>query len=276
MTHLTDEDLLAFHWDGNRRGGRHLAGCAECARALDELRSLLRAVEHAPVPDRGEAYGREMWTQIASRLSENPSRSDSASRAWGSRSSWLSARRLRLGAAAAVLVGAAFLAGRLAATRGSAAPGFSAEAASRRVLFVDLGRHLDRSESVLLELVHAPFDGRGSQDVSAEQARLSDLLPANRLYRQTARRAGDPALSGLLDDIERVLLDVQHGPPRLTLPERDALRARIEAEGILFRLRILLSRVREREREGEKENPPEGERDRGNSTSRQSIERKRA
>lgn len=260
MTHLSDEDLLAFHWDGDRRAGRHVAACADCASALESLRSLLRAVENAPVPDRGEAYGREIWAQIAPRLSENPRRFALA------RLSWPSARALRLGTAAALLVGAAFLAGRLAATRGqNAVPSLAAQrAASERVLFVDLGRHLDRSEAVLLELVHAP--GGGAQDVSAEQARLSDLLPASRLYRQTARRAGDPALSSLLDDIERVLLDVQHGPARLSPAEADALRARIESEGILFRLRILSSRVRERE-----------ERNSGGSPSPNfSIERKRA
>lgn len=243
MTHLSDEDLLAFHWDGDRRAGRHVAACADCASALENLRSLLRAVENAPVPEPGEAYGREVWARIAPRLSENPRRS---ALAWPS---WPSPRALRLGTAAALLVGAAFLAGRLAAIRGqNAVPSLAAQrAASERVLFVDLSRHLDRSEAVLLELVHAHAPAAGAQDVSSEQARLSDLLPANRLYRQTARRAGDPALSSLLDDIERVLLDVQHGPARLSPSEADALRARIDSEGILFRLRILSSRVRERE-----------------------------
>ena len=92
--------------------------------------------------------------------------------------------------------------------------------------------------------MHGP--GEGGLDVSSEQARLSDLLPANRLYRQAANRSGEAGVSGVLDDLERILLDVRHGPSRLSAAEREALARRIDAEGVLFKIRILGSRLRDR------------------------------
>lgn len=237
MTHLSEEDLATFHWEGGRSARAHLASCTACADRLEELRALLRQVESMPVPERGESYGREVWARLVPRLPGKPE----PFRGW--LSGW---RSLAAAGAIAALVAAAFLAGRLAAPSPASIRSAQALASRQRVLFIDLGEHLDRSGSILLELVNAPPSD--ALDVSAEQARLSDLLPANRLYRQSALRAGDPAVSGLLDDLERVLLDVAHGPSRLTPAERESLRRRIETDGVLFRLRVLGSRVREQER----------------------------
>jgi hypothetical protein len=46
-----------------------------------------------------------------------------------------------------------------------------------------------------------------------------------------------------------VLLEVAHGPSRLSADELDGVRRRIEEGGLLFRVRVLGSQVREREKE---------------------------
>lgn len=234
MNHPTEEELLTFHWDADRRTGAHVAECAACGATLADLRQMLHAAESAPIPERGPGYGRDVWARLQPRLAEP------APRAWTSSPSWpFGLRPLGVGAAIGALVLAGFLAGRLAAPR---PPGAEELAALRqRVLFAELSGHLARSEAVLLELSNAPD---GALDVSAEQARLAELLPANRLIRQSARRAGEPAITGVLDELERVLLDVEHGPSRLTGAQREALARRIEADGVLFRLRVLSSRIR--------------------------------
>lgn len=230
MTHATDGDLLTFHWDADRRTAAHLADCGSCGQRLSDLRTVLRAAEEAPLPERGDGYGRDVWARLEPRLPEHPPRA----RGWS-----FGFRPFAVGAAVAMLVAAGFLAGRLGTSR---APAASELAALRqRLLFAELSDHLARSEAVLLELANSP---QGAADVSAEQARLTELLPANRLYRQTARRAGQPAITGVLDELERVLLDVEHGPSQLTGAERDALARRIETDGVLFRLRVLASRIR--------------------------------
>ena len=54
-------------------------------------------------------------------------------------------------------------------------------------------------------------------NISAERRRAEDLLEENRLYRQTALKEGDAALANVLDELERVLLDVAHSPQEVTL-----------------------------------------------------------
>jgi hypothetical protein len=256
-THPSDEDLLTFHWDGGRSTSAHLARCAECSTRLEELRSVLEKAASAPVPERDASYGREVWARVAPRLPERP-----GGTVFDRLREMLTPRALVLAGGLAAVVAAAFLAGRLGAPEKTAgptplqvAPGVAPRGnAAERVLYADLASHLDRSEAVLLELVHGtgPSSGPGS----AEQERLSDLLPANRLYRQSATRSGQTQVSGLLDEIERVLLEVEHGPAPMTESERDALRRRIDSEGILFRLRVLSARVRELERASAPETHP--------------------
>lgn len=236
--HPSDEDLLTFHWDGGRSTSAHLARCADCSARLEELRAVLAAAGSAPVPERPESYGREVWARIAPMLSESPAQDASPLLRLAR---IFTPRVLVLAGSLAAVAAAALLAGRLGAPTATS-PTPAARGNPERVLYADLASHLDRSEAVLLELVH------GSGPGSAEQERLADLLPANRLYRQSANRSGQAAVSGLLDEIERVLLEVEHGPAQLSDSERDALRRRIDSEGILFRLRVLSARVRELER----------------------------
>jgi len=258
VAHPGDEDLLTFHWDGGRRTGSHVAECPACAERLEDLRAVLRAAGTSPVPERGESYGREVWARLAPRLPERQGTR------WGgllaALTSLSSPRAVVLAGGLAAVAVAAFLAGR-AASFGPGRPPAplprSASSGAERVLLADLASHLDRSESVLLELVHgSESDG----NVAPEQARLADLLPANRLYRQTASRSGQAAVSGLLEEIERILLEVEHGPGTMTESDRAALRRRIDSEGILFRLRILSSRVRQLERDAAPATPYERKR----------------
>jgi hypothetical protein len=45
-------------------------------------------------------------------------------------------------------------------------------------------------------------------------------------------------------------MEIVNGPAEVTADELNALRARIESRGILFRVRVLSSEIRERERQG--------------------------
>jgi len=71
---------------------------------------------------------------------------------------------------------------------------------------------------MLVELSNAaPRDpAQKHVNISTEQRRAEDLLDENRLYRQTALQEGDAALASVLDELERVLLDVAHSPEEVT------------------------------------------------------------
>ena len=67
---------------------------------------------------------------------------------------------------------------------------------------------------VLIELANA--NPKNSMDISDEQERASDLVTETRLYRQTAARTGDTRITGVLDELERVLVDITHAPSNMT------------------------------------------------------------
>jgi hypothetical protein len=115
-----------------------------------------------------------------------------------------------------------------------------------RVVLAALGEHLDRTERGLVQLVNA--DAGARIDITAEQTWARDLLEANRLYRQAASGADAPALSQVLDDLEPVLLEIANSPSRLTSEEFRALRERIEAGSLVFKVRVTGADVRARQR----------------------------
>jgi hypothetical protein len=116
-----------------------------------------------------------------------------------------------------------------------------------RILLVAVGDHLERSQVVLLELLNA--DPKDPVDVSAERRSAEDLLPANRLYRQAAVRTGEPGVARVLEELERVLVEVANGPSELGPEETLALRRRIESQGVLFKVRVIGSQIRERQKQ---------------------------
>jgi hypothetical protein len=230
MSHPSQEQLILFLYEESRSVSRHLAACLPCRGRVEEIQRLLAAVEAAPVPERGEAYGRDVWQRLAPRLPERPDPF------WKG----ILATRLAFAGALAAVALAAFLAGRF--WRGGERPAAASPSQARdQILLVTVGDHLERSEVVLIELLHPPSREAGGQ---FDHARAEELLAANRLYRQSASAVGERAVSDVLDDLERVLLEAAHGPA--SAEEVENARRRTEAEGVLFKIRVLGSRVRQR------------------------------
>lgn len=235
MNHLSEEDLaiLVAGEEPDGAVGAHLAGCPACRSHRAELQRVIGLVTSAErVPERGPSYGRDVWARLASELPA------------GRKTSWpalLAPRRLAFAGVLALVLVATFLAGRFWRVP---QPSPLSAAVRERVLIVALGEHLERSQAVLIELVNAPTDG--DVDVTSEQARATDLVAANRLYRQTASASGEPAVTSVLEELERLLLDVAHGPSQLTSEDLAALRQRIEQKGVLFKVRVIGANLRER------------------------------
>src|SRR5205085_8970160 len=109
------------------------------------------------------------------------------------------------------------------------------------------GHHLGRSQMVLVELANASSSG-GPVDISAEQSRAEDLVDASRLYRQTAAKEGDLATANVLDELERTLLDIANGPSQLDGAALKRVQQRIEAQGLIFKVRVIGSKVKREQR----------------------------
>ena len=244
MKHLTEDELIGYREGETTQReaiAEHLTSCTACRTELERIEAVLSALDNLPVPVRGPEYGRAVWQQIAPRLPEK------AGRGWRV---WFEPRRwAAIGAMAAVVLGA-FVAGRWSKPKVSDTPGASVAQVRERVLIVAVGDHLGKSEMVLMELANAtpPASGPKQINISAEQLRAEDLLDANRLYRETAQQNGDAALADVLDDLERVLMDVAHSPQELTPAKLESLQKRIEAHGILFKVRVVGKELQEKQK----------------------------
>ena len=243
--HLTEETLVLAHYrdlppSEQAAADAHLEACEPCREAEQRLVQTLGLVDAAPAPEPPPGFERVMWARVQAAL---PERQAAGWRAW-------LAPRWTVAAGAAVLVAAAFVAGRWS---GVPVPTPATETAAvlpasdvrERVLLVAAGDHFDRTQMVLAELVNADPAQAGILD--ADRARAADLVSTNRVIRQSAAAAGDDVMEGLLEDLERVLLEVANGGGDDTVAELEMLKTRIESRGILFRLRVVTSDVRQRE-----------------------------
>lgn len=264
MKHVNEEQLLAYR-DGelNEREAisAHLNDCADCRRELDKIEAVFLAMDSLPVPDPGEEYGRRTWNRIAPHLGEKKTR-------WWA--AWFAPQRIIAFAGVAALVVLAFLLGRT--MRGPAKPPIEATDAAKvreRILVVAVGEHLGKTEMMLMELANTDErrNAQGTVDISATQKRAEDLVEENRLYRQTALHEGDQAMASTLDELERVLLDLANSPDNVTPAQFEAIRKRIEAQGILFKVRVVKQVLDERKKQPAQAKPVQT----GNSIERKKV-----
>ncbi len=239
--HPSEQQLVLYRYGeaGERLAiEEHLASCDSCRDGYQALGRVLAAVDAAPVPERGEDYGAEAWRRLAPRLADARLRAPvRTGLGWP--------RRWAIAAALAALIVAAFLAGRFSPRREPVLPTAAVpEQVRERILLVVVGDHLERSQMVLVELANA--EPRGTVDISQEQQWARDLVGANRLYRQTAAGAGETGMASVLEELERALLEIAHSPARVRSAELKELRRRIEAQGILFKIRVVGSQLEER------------------------------
>ena len=236
MNHVGEDQLVLFYYGESAEAGaieNHLSGCESCRSEFRALQLVLNTVDSVSVPERPADYGQAIWQRIEPRLAV---RRRPSIRLW-----WIWAPAM-----AALLLGA-FLAGSLWQRAG--APGVAKNQNNQireRILLVAVGDHLERSQMVLAELDNAP-DGKGKLDISSERRMAEDLLDDNRLYRQTARTTGDNSMASVLDDLERVLLEIAHSPSEISSEQLNDLREQIESRGLLFKVRVLGSEARDSE-----------------------------
>jgi hypothetical protein len=248
MKHLSEEQLIAYQ-DGESSGrdaaAAHINSCAECRAELNRLAEMLAAYQALPVPDPGEEYGRRVWQQIAPRLEQKRSR-------WWQ--VFIEPRRLTAAALVAVLLLVAFLAGRVSKRVDHGEAALTAEQVRQRVLLLAVGEHLGRSEMVLMEIANAGPEGASVKQVnlSSQRRRAEELLDENRLYRQTALQEGDAGIANVLDELERVLLDVARSPGNVTPAQFKSIRQRIDDDGLLFKVRVLTKEIERRENAGKR------------------------
>jgi hypothetical protein len=242
MKHFNEEELIDHYYGESESPqdiAQHLRDCSDCHAAYEALSRDLSEIVTITPPARDANYGEQVWQSIRNSVPvyEAPKKQ---------RFGWLKLHPFGGFATAAacllLIAAAAFFAGRQWEHRNPSTPAVANNGTDNtgreRVVLVVLGDHLDRSERLLIELKNA--------DPSTEapmQAEARELLSSNRLYRESVKQSGDPALTSALDHLERVLVEVANEPAGLSQARLDELQKEMNTDGLLFEVRVLRSRV---------------------------------
>lgn len=239
MKHLSEEEQMEMYYDeGSEAVKAHLKTCRECAAEYAKFRRSLDAIKEEHVPHRGPDYGDFVWQAMRPQLIPY----EKKAKGWIGWNWW----KISTAAAACLaLMIAAFIGGRYwehSRTGSSDAAGSGSAQNSKpqqKVVLVVLTDHLDRTERLLVQLNHADLRDRAESAQLQTEAR--ELLASNRLYRVSANKEGDPALAGALDRLEGVLAEIANDP-HLTAADLERVRKDMNTSGILFEVRVLLTR----------------------------------
>lgn len=244
--HLTEDELI-LHYYGEAEASEHgveshLASCAGCQGAFQALRRVMDAIDAAPLPEPAADFERSVWARLAPSLDMPPAQRPS----WRD---WFAPRSLAFaGGLAAVVIGVVLWQFDVNLTRTDPNAVVTADAASHRerVLLTAVSDHIEQSQLVLVELANAEAPD-GDLDVSLERITADDLVSAGRLYRETALQTGELQLAALLDELELVLVEIARGPKALSAGQLEAVRAQIEQQELIFKLRVLAADVKARQ-----------------------------
>lgn len=235
MKHLTQEQIV-LHCYGDAPDSygieRHLSECGECRAEFEKVTALLKEIPVIESPEPPPYLEQKLWLNLRDRLEEEKSP------AWYR---FFAPSRWAIAAAVAVLVVGAFLAGRFWQRPHEPTTNAQVQVNPQRVVLVAVGDHLERSQMLLIELMNT--DAKDRLDLSEERQQAQDLLDDNRLYRVSAQRSGDPAVAHLLDELERVLVEVANSPDQPTAGDVREIRKRIESQDLLFKIQVVGSKV---------------------------------
>lgn len=234
MKHLGEDEFIDLYYgEAPTAANTHLRACRDCSAKYAEFKHSMDTIEVPLVPKQGADYGDRVWETLRPQLI--PYAKQTAR--WLGWTEW---RVAALTVSFAILLTAAFLGGRYWEQKSVTHPNLAGNPpAARRVVLVVLTDHLDRTERLLVELNHADLPNRTENTQLQSDAR--ELLASNRLYRASASDAGDVALAGVLDRLEGVLAEIANDP-NLTASDLERVRKEMNTEGILFEIRVLLTR----------------------------------
>jgi hypothetical protein len=248
MNHPNEQELVLAYFEEvvDPELRQHLAECAECTAAMEQLSRTLALIDEETLPQRDATYGAAMWQRVRWQLP-----AQRRERPW-----WLFA------AAAVVLLVVGYLAGRETHPAVPSAPAVAAIPAKRAtatptvngggadaVLTAAASEQIERSTRLLVEV--ANHEGG---DASTPRDTAEELLASSRIYRVAAGDRGAEEVAQLLNEIEPILLELVHAPDDIPADELAVIQQRIESRELLFKLRVVAATLRARERERQQQN----------------------
>jgi len=241
MRHITDEDLtLLFYGEHDDPAlAAMVARSEELSARYDALCDELKLADAYQPPQRGDDYGAEVWQRISSELGEKETGVTGRLGAWVA--SLVQPRFSLAGALAIALVAAlAFTLGRNGGQEVNNDPVASTGVIPQAMASIDSNRLLSHSVSTHLEQVNLVLTQfvNTSETSANETEYATDMLVANRLYRQAAQTQGNHKLAAFLADLEPLLIELAYQAQSGSPATRERMQQEVK-DGLLFRVRVM-------------------------------------
>ncbi len=241
MRKITDDDLtLLFYGEHEDPALAALVAESELLSACyDALCSELKLADAYHPPQRGDDYGSEVWQRISPQLDGGSAKSGNLVGTW--LSSILQPRFSLAGALSMVLVAAlAFTLGRNGGQEINMTPGGPLDGTAVALAGIDSRRLLTHSVSGHLEQVNLVLTqfANSTESSASEVSYATDMLVANRLYRQAAVSQGKHKLAAFLADLEPLLIEMAHEAQSGSPATRERMQQEVR-DGLLFRVRVM-------------------------------------
>ena len=257
MKKITDDDLTLLFY------GEHeefpalavmVAESEELSARYDALCAELKLADAYVPPQRGDDYGFDVWQRISAQLAVDKIGFSARLRSW--LASFARPRFSLASAFSLVLVAAlAFTLGRNGGQEGindsrqANNPGevtavAMADIDSDRLLTHSVSTHLEQVNLMLTQFVNTT---ETSPESNANQAGYAtDMLVANRLYRQAAVTQGNHKLAAFLADLEPLLIELAYEAQAGSPKTRERMQQEVK-DGLLFRVRVMNKQLRKPE-----------------------------
>jgi len=241
MSKITDDDLtLLFYGEHDEPAlAAMVAESAELSARFDSLSAELRLADNFVPPHREDDYGADVWRQISPRLDLEHLESANRIKTW--LATFSQPRFSLAGALSFALVAVlAFTLGRnggqdsitepLNPVNGTAIA--LADIDSNRLLTHSVSGHLEQVNLVLTQFANT------TETSPSEAEYATDMLVANRLYRQAAASQGKHKLAAFLADLEPLLIELAYQAQSGSAATRERMQQEVR-NGLLFRLRVM-------------------------------------
>jgi hypothetical protein len=240
MKKITDDDLTLLYYgeQSDPSLAATVAASAELTARYDALCAELNTVDDFLPPERGDDYGADVWRRISPKLDSGQTKPGSR---WKTLLSELGQPRFSWAGAFSLVAVAllAFVLGRQGNQPEATPPGL-ADVPAAALTGLDSGRLLTSSVSGHLEQLNLVFTQFANMaDTPADEAgRVTDMLVANRLYRQAAVSRGDHLLAAFLSELEPILIEMAHEAHKASPTARDRMQQEVR-DSLLFRVRVM-------------------------------------
>ena len=241
MKTITDDDLTLLYYGelDDPALAASVAASPELTARFDALCAELKRVDDFVPPERGDDYGADIWRRISPKLMADQKKPADL---WKALLSVLGRPRFSLAGAMSLAMVAvlAFMLGRQGDQPGNPAPpsldaiptAALAEMDTGRLLTSSVSGHLEQLNLALTQFANMP------ETSAADAGRATDMLVANRLYRQAAVAQGKHKLAAFLSELEPLLIELAYEAHKTSPATRDRMQQEVR-DSLLFRVRIM-------------------------------------